>query len=84
MKYRIEINKKARKFIASQQPKQQKRIIEAIYKLPDGEDIKRLVGYNNVYRLRIGNYRVVYEIHDDILLIIVVNAGNRGDIYKQL
>lgn len=84
MKYKIEINKRARKFIASQQPKQQKRLLEAIYKLPDGDDIKPLAGYKNVYRLRLGSYRVIYELYNDMLLIIVVNAGNRGDIYKQI
>ena len=84
MKYRIEINKRARKFIASQQPKQQKRILKAIMKLPDGDDVKQLSGHNNVFRLRVGSYRIIYEVYNDVLLVIVVNAGNRGDIYKQL
>ena len=84
MKYKIEINKRARKFIASQQPKQQKRILEAIMKLPDGDDVKRLSGFENVFRLRVGSYRIIYEVYNDKLLIIVVNAGNRGDIYKKI
>lgn len=83
MKYRIELTKKAQKFIRSQQPKQQERIVQAIYKLPQG-DVKALVGKSNVYRLRVGNYRIIYELDNDILLITVVDVGNRGQIYKQI
>lgn len=83
MKYRIELNKKSQKFIKSQPPKQQERLIKAIYKLPEG-DVKALAGFNNVYRLRVGDYRVIYEKYDDMLLITVVNVGNRGQIYNRL
>lgn len=83
MKYRIELKKKARKFIKAQPPKQQERLIRAIYALPEG-DVKPLTGFTNVFRLRVGDYRVIYELHDDILLITVVNVGNRGQIYNRL
>ena len=80
MKYRIEINKKAQKFIKSQPRNQQERLLAAIYKLPEG-DVKALAGLKDVYRLRVGDYRVIYEIRNDILLITVVNVGNRGQVY---
>ena len=83
MKYKIEINKRARKFIKAQPPKQQTRILQAIYKLPEG-DVKALTGVDNVYRLRVGNYRVIYEINQSILLITIVNVGNRGQIYNRI
>lgn len=83
MKYRIELNKKSQKFIKSQQPKQQERLLKAIYKLPDG-DVKALSGFKDVYRLRVGDYRVIYELHNDVLLILIVNIGNRGQIYNKL
>ena len=80
--YAVEIRKVAMKFIAKQTPAQQKRILRAIYALPDG-DTKRMEGTAaNHYRLRVGDYRILYEIHENILLIVVVNAGNRGDVYK--
>lgn len=83
MMYRIEIERKALKFITKQPPAQQKRIMEAIRLLPDHGDIVPYKGKTNVYRLRVGDYRIVYERHDDKLVIIVVRVGNRGNIYKK-
>ena len=83
MKYQIELLKKARKFIKAQPPKQQERKLKAIYKIPDG-DIKPLSGQKNAYRLRVGDFRIIYEIDDSVLLITVVNVGNRGQIYNRL
>ena len=83
MKYRIEITKRARKFIKAQQPKQQQRILQAIYKLPLEGDIKSLSG-NNAFRLRVGDYRIIYEVNNDIFLITVVNVGNRGQVYNRI
>lgn len=39
-------------------------------------------GYSGFYRLRVGDYRVIYTIIEDVLLIRVVEVGNRGDVYK--
>ena len=84
MKYNIELLKKARKFIESQPKNQQERILKAINKLPEFGDIIALSGKNNFFRLRIGDYRIIYKIQDDILLITVVNADNRGQVYKKI
>lgn len=82
MQYRIEIDKKAVKFIAKQPKPQRERILSAIYKLPQDGDIKALQGYGNYYRLRVGDYRIIYTLDHDVLLVRVVAVGNRGDIYK--
>lgn len=84
MKYTIRLSKKAQKFIRTQQPKQQERILKAIARLPYEGDIKALSGKDNAYRLRVGDYRIVYEVFHDILLVDVINIGNRGQIYKSL
>lgn len=83
MKYTVKITKKAQKFIRAQQPKQQKRILDAINKLPDEGDIVPLAGDTTAYRLRVGDYRVIFEVDNDVFLVIVVDAGNRGQIYKR-
>lgn len=82
MQYKIEIEKKAVKFIAKQPKNQRVRILTAIYKLPTDGDIKAMQGYCDYYRLRVGDYRVIYTVNEDILLVRVVEIGNRGDIYK--
>ncbi len=81
--YRIEFEKAALKFIQKQSKPQRVRIIQAIQKLPEG-DIKKLQGNNDFYRLRVGDYRIIYRIEEDRLLITVVNAGNRGQIYRDI
>ena len=55
--------------------------MQAIYRLPDGDTIK-MSGKHDIYRLRVGSYRVVYSIEENNLVICVLEAGNRGDVYK--
>ena len=82
MTYQILYEKPAVKFLKKQSPEQQKRIISAIHKLPHEGDIKQMKGYANTYRLRIGDYRAIYTLENNILTVRVLNIGNRGDIYK--
>jgi mRNA interferase RelE/StbE len=37
----------------------------------------------DAYRVRVGDYRIVYTIHDAILLILVIDVGHRGDVYRR-
>ncbi len=46
--------------------------------------MSKLAGYADVYRIRIGNYRVVYKIRDRELIVLVVAAAERGGIYRLL
>ena len=81
-KYKILIEKPAQKFIAKQSKAQQERLLKAIYGLPDSGDVKALHGYDNLFRLRVGSYRIIYTIENNILTVRVLTAGNRGDVYK--
>lgn len=47
-------------------------------------DIKSLKGEHELYRLRIGKYRFIYEVKKNELIIIMFTAGSRGDIYKEV
>jgi mRNA interferase RelE/StbE len=80
-KYNISIIKKAEKFIKTQDKDTQRRIIKAIIELPQG-DIKKLKGMDEIYRLRVGDLRILFEKNDKELIIIVIDIGNRGQIYK--
>jgi len=83
VKYYIDIQKKAQKFIRKQTKEVQKHLLLAIYNLPNGEDIRPLKGHKDLLRLRVGDYRIIYKIDNGKLIIYIIDAGNRGDIYKK-
>lgn len=60
-----------------------KKIDDLAENLPDPA-ITKMKGNNTFHKIRAGNYRIVYEIHDDKLVILVVKVGHRKDVYKRL
>ena len=82
MKWNIQIDKIALKFIAKQPAPQRMRIMAAIAKLPEDGDIKPMAGQAGYYRLRVGTYRIVDMVKGEIVTVCVTKGGNRGDIYK--
>ena len=54
--------------------------MKAIQGLPGVGDIKQMAGHVNLYRLRVGDFRILYTIENDML--VVVNIGSRGGVYK--
>lgn len=81
--YQIIIKKKAKKFIDKLPINEKRRIASAIGQLPNGEDIKKLKGYDELLRLRVGDYRIIYSVDNGKLIVYVIDVGNRGDIYKK-
>lgn len=55
--------------------------IAELAKNPRSSKTKKLKG-EKLYRLRLGNYRVIYDIQDNLMLIFVVKLGHRSDIYR--
>lgn len=85
MIYEYEIKKKAMKFIQKQPVPQQKRILKAVYALPCNGDVKKMKGEENLYRLRVGDVRLLFELNEKnstITLVCVTQADSRGQIYK--
>ncbi|MBV6496031.1 MAG: hypothetical protein JFAIHJKO_01147 [Pyrinomonadaceae bacterium] len=39
---------------------------------------------NHLFRIRVGDHRVVYEVRDDVLIVVVIKIGHRSDVYKRL
>ena len=83
--YRIVIEKPAEKFIMKLPRPEKERVLRAIYKLPQEGDIKQLRGKRSkgLFRLCVGDYRVIYAVDNGKLVIFVIDAGNRGQIYNQ-
>ena len=64
-------------------PRIKKRIESLAENLPDFATTK-MKGNNSFHKVRPGDYRIIYEIHDDRLVILVVKVGHRKDVYKKL
>ena len=82
-KYSISLSKRAQKYLDKLSDNIAKPVFQAIKNLendPRPHGYKKLKGRNG-YRIRIGDYRVIYEIFDNTLLIEVIALGNRKDIY---
>lgn len=84
-KYRIEIIKSAEKSLAKIPEASMIKIVAAIQSLardPLPSGVKKLSGEQNTYRIRVGNYRIIYEIHHKIILIQVLKIGDRKEVYR--
>lgn len=82
MKYNIQYEKGCLKYLKKLDKNSQLRIIKAINNLPGG-DVKKLQGVTDDYRLRIGDYRVVFTKDDEESSIDIIEIAPRGDIYKR-
>ena len=51
---------------------------------PFPPDFEKMQGYDHVYRIRAGKYRILYRVEKDVLIITVIKIGHRKDIYRQL
>ena len=61
------------------------RILRALYKLetdPRHQVVKRLTGFEHQWRVRVGEYRVLYEIDDDKRLVHVYRIAHRSEVYR--
>jgi len=83
--YKIEYTKKSMKFLYKYDRIFKQKLEQKIFEFLEWKkaDIKRLQWYNQeIYRLRIGKYRVIFEKQDDKLIILVLDIWSRWDIYK--
>ena len=63
----------------------QRRVVNEVAALafdPRPAGVGKLAGAENLWRIRIGNYRVVYEIHEDRLIVLVLRVAHRKDAYR--
>ena len=85
MRYEVKIIPSARKQLAGLPLRLRRRIDKRVAGLaadPRPRGCKKLVGYADRYRIRVGDYRILYEIRDEVLLVLVIKVGPRGDVYR--
>jgi len=84
MKYTIEIRASALREMKRFPKDVLKRIDACINSLADNprpHGVKKLTDYRDRYRVRVGDYRIIYEIQDDVLLVVVVRVSHRREAY---
>ena len=87
--YRVEFTKSAKKEFDRLPKKIQEKALEAVSFLahnPFSEFLKfkKIKGADSLYRIRMGDYRIVYEVRNEILVIIVIKIGHRKEVYRHL
>ncbi|HZK27226.1 MAG TPA: type II toxin-antitoxin system RelE/ParE family toxin [Thermoclostridium sp.] len=82
MKYSIKYEKGCLKYLKRLDKNTQLRIIKAINELPLG-DVKKLQGGSDNYRLRVGDFRIIFSKNDEKLIILITEIGSRGDVYDR-
>lgn len=85
--YSLIFSKDARKFIDKQTAQTKQRIRNALLQLAEdpfsNRQVKRLKGTEDILKLWVGDFRVVFSIEEEKLVILVISIGSRGDIYNR-
>ena len=85
MVYDVKFSPAADRALSKLDLQDQRRIIRRVEDLavnPRPPGVKKLAGPAALWRIRVGDYRVIYQIKDEVLLVLVVNVGHRGDVYR--
>lgn len=86
MAYEVIVKPSAAKAIRKLDRTTQRRIVRLLEHLaehPRPEGVVKMQGEENLWRLRIGDYRLIYEVHDDRLVVLVLRVGHRRDVYRK-
>lgn len=85
MSYRIEFVRSAAKSYRQLDPVLQRRVDRELSRLietPRHAGVIRLQANDELYRVRIGDLRLIFSVEDDMLLVLIVKIGQRGSIYR--
>lgn len=83
--WQVIIHRKAEKILKRLDGDTLERIRRAIRSLandPRPGGVKKLTGYDNLYRIRVGDWRIIYAIEDDRLIVLVLEISPRGEAYR--
>lgn len=86
MSYHIDLTRRAAKSLDAIDKPQRRRVMAVIDRLaenPRPAQCVKLSGQHNEWRVRAGDYRVVYQVHDNRLLVLVVEIGHRSTVYRR-
>ena len=84
--YSLSIKRSASKSLRGIPKKRREKIttsIHALVEMPRPPGCKKLSKKKPLYRIRVGNYRVIYEIRDNVLVVLVIRIAHRSKAYKK-
>jgi mRNA interferase RelE/StbE len=58
--------------------------IDSLGDNPRPRNCEKLSGYEGLYRVRVGDYRIIYAVEDRLVLVVVLKVGNRAEIYQRV
>lgn len=86
MPYTVEVQKRAEKFLRSLKDaalyRRLRTAIDSLASDPRGTGSVKLAGSHDIFRQRVGDYRILYQVSDDILLVLVIEIGHRREVYR--
>jgi len=85
--YRVKLIPEAARSLAALQLKYQRQIakkLDGLAEDPRPTGCKKLQGSDHLYRIVSGDFRILYQIHDDVLTVLVVRVGDRKQVYRRL
>lgn len=83
--YKIFLKRSATSELRALPKKTRQRLVACIRQLatqPRPGGVEKLKGFDGMYRIRSGDYRVVYEINDAVVTVMVIKVGHRKDVYR--
>lgn len=85
--FRVELTSAAAKEIRKLDPPTRRRVVaglSALEKDPRPSGVRKLTGFDNAWRIRMGDFRVLYEVADDVVLVTVFRVAHRREAYGDL
>ena len=84
-RYSLEISRTAEKQLKKLDQADRQRVVKAMVALADDpypRGSRKLTGYDDVFRVRVGSYRVLYSVSGTKLVIVILKIGHRKDVYR--
>lgn len=86
-RYKVQLAPAAKKQIKKLSKPIQKKVVKRLEELKDDPrpaGVEKLTDTDNLYRIRLGDYRIIYTIEDEVLLVLVVTVADRREVYRLL
>jgi len=83
--YDVEITGAAERQLRKLDRSVKRRLLDAIWRLaeePRPPGARKLTGPDDIFRIRVGRYRILYEVRDSRLIVMVLKVGHRRDVYR--